>query len=68
VLTNKPPARSAATPRTPRQAKNGAVFVSDTDTEVVPHLCEYLWKKRGGKVSLGQLVRSTAQDCPQRRC
>ncbi|KIZ06322.1 glucosamine--fructose-6-phosphateaminotransferase (isomerizing) [Monoraphidium neglectum] len=40
----------------PFLAKNGAVFVSDTDTEVVPHLCEYLWKKRGGKVSLGQLA------------
>jgi glucosamine 6-phosphate synthetase-like amidotransferase/phosphosugar isomerase protein len=39
------------------QEKNGAVFVSETDTEVVPHLCEYLWKKKGGNVSLGQLVR-----------
>jgi glucosamine 6-phosphate synthetase-like amidotransferase/phosphosugar isomerase protein len=32
------------------------VFVSETDTEVVPHLCEYLWQKKGGNVSLLQLV------------
>ncbi|KAI8469476.1 MAG: isomerising glucosamine-fructose-6-phosphate aminotransferase [Monoraphidium minutum] len=36
--------------------KNGAVFLSQTDTEVVPHLLEYLWKKKGGKVSLSQLA------------
>ncbi len=44
---------------TPKQTqeKQGAVFVSETDTEVVPHLCEYLWRKKGGKVSLHQLVR-----------
>ena len=36
--------------------KNGAVFVSETDTEVVPHLLEYLWQRRGGKATLPQLV------------
>ncbi|KAI8471180.1 MAG: hypothetical protein J3K34DRAFT_458509 [Monoraphidium minutum] len=36
--------------------KHGAVFVSETDTEVVPHLCEYLWQRKGGKVSLHQLA------------
>jgi hypothetical protein len=43
------------------QEKNGAVFVSQTDTEVVPHLLEYLWKKKGGKMTLGQLVRPQAR-------
>ena len=42
----------------PPQEKNGAVFQSETDTEVVPHLCEYLWRKKNGRVSLHQLVRA----------
>ncbi|GBF88215.1 hypothetical protein Rsub_00927 [Raphidocelis subcapitata] len=36
--------------------RNGAVFVSETDTEVVPHLCAHLYRKKGGKCSLDQLV------------
>lgn len=33
------------------------MFVSETDTEVIPHLCEYLWQKRGGHITLTKLVR-----------
>ena len=36
--------------------RSGATFTSETDTEVVPHLFEYVWQKRGGRISLGKLV------------
>ncbi len=42
------------------------MFVSETDTEVIPHLCEYLWKKKSGKITLPQLVRN--QLSPWRPC
>jgi len=64
IYTPKPPKHQYPNPNPHKpnqhkhteQEKQGAVFVSDTDTECVPHLCEYLWKKKGGKVTLPQLV------------
>ena len=52
----------------PLLERQGAVFVSETDTEVVPHLCEYVWGKRDGRIAFPKLVRFALLWCGVVRC
>lgn len=46
------------------QMKRGEVFMSDTDTEVIPKLCNYVYKSTPEKLSFYEVCIDT-QNLPQ---
>ena len=45
------------------QIKRGEVFISDTDTEVIPKLCNYVYKSTQEKLSFNE-VHTAAPHSP----
>ena len=54
----------------PAQIKQGAKFVSDTDTEVIPKLCEYIYRNLQEPLPLNEVRCLPALCLPAqaRRC
>jgi glucosamine 6-phosphate synthetase-like amidotransferase/phosphosugar isomerase protein len=46
------------------QIKDGEVFKSDTDTEVIPKLCKYLYNKHDKKPPFNEVSENTCQMHP----
>lgn len=54
-------------PPSPRQAGKGFHFVSDTDTEVIPKLCQFLYASSPAKIPLSEARRGGARGPGGRR-